>query len=61
MKSILSIRHDKKTVPASSPITMKILHCSALEKSLTFSVPFAKEALSSYNQDDMEKLYAIGA
>lgn len=32
-----------------------------LEKSLTFNVPFAKEALNSYNQDDTETLYAIGA
>ena len=32
-----------------------------LEKSLTFNAQFAKEALYSYNQEDTEKSYAIGA
>ena len=32
-----------------------------LEKSLTFNVAFAKDTLPSYNQDDTEEVYAIGA
>ncbi len=32
-----------------------------VERPLTFNVAFAKDTLNYYNQDDTEKLYAIGA